>query len=491
MPEAQAPPQWTRLWPVLCLLPFLGWWLTGLTDLDEGFYGAVAIDMLRRGDWITPSISGTPWFEKPILVYWLAIPSIWLFGEDAGPRLPSVLAVMLLAWMVFWFAGKQWGRSAGILAALALSGSILSVAIGRMMLTDAAFVAALTACFILYWESLQGRPSLRIGSAACLGLAVLAKGPVAGVFFILVAGLLFAVRPETRPGVRGFWLPSVAVGLAVMAAWYLPCWLINGEVFVQKFLIEQNIGRFAGGDEAHRVPVYLHPIYYPVILAVGLLPWLPGAVKGGMFRSQKEAADAGLNSFLWIWALSVLVLFSLSGSKLPHYIFPGLPPLVLLAARAIEQKDSPFLAPRRMALAAGWAVFLMVLATTIFGMEYARQKGPDLHGLVREIRTRPEPVVIYRFGRTDRKVEIQLEINETSRPSIHFYLRKPALKTSDFNEVLEKQKAPFLLLAPKDRVGSEEAALAMAKGLDLDLNPIAQRGSFAVFAAALKKPETK
>ncbi|HXH61652.1 MAG TPA: hypothetical protein VNI20_09885, partial [Fimbriimonadaceae bacterium] len=59
-----------------CVLPLLGFWATGLTDLDEGYYGAVVANMIRTGDWITPHFNGHPWFEKPILLYWLATPSV-------------------------------------------------------------------------------------------------------------------------------------------------------------------------------------------------------------------------------------------------------------------------------------------------------------------------------------------------------------------------------------------------------------------------------
>ena len=70
--------------------------MTGLFDVDEGFYGAVAAEMNRRHEWITPFFNGHPWFEKPILLYWLAKPCMMLLGPDFGPRLPSVLCTVAL-----------------------------------------------------------------------------------------------------------------------------------------------------------------------------------------------------------------------------------------------------------------------------------------------------------------------------------------------------------------------------------------------------------
>lgn len=453
-------PKW---WPILCLLPFLGWWLTGLTDLDEGFYGAIASDMIRRGDFITTTLNGEPWFEKPILVYWLAIPAIKLFGLDWGPRLPSVIASLFTAWMLYRFASKNFSHGHGVFAALAASSSLVLAGIGRVMLTDAAFVAALTACFLLFWESINGRPSLRWGAAACLGLAVLAKSPVAGFFFIVTAVAVYAKWPELRKGFKGHWIGPILLGLGVIAAWYIPCWMANGEVFIQKYLIEQNLGRFAGGDLAHRVPIWSHPIYYPFILAVGLLPWLPGAIRHGFFRKEDPTSpQSPLAFFLWAWTLSILLLFTLSGSKLPHYIAPALPPLILLLSRAVLRK--PLLELRPLVIqAAAWSVFVMAAANAILFYEYQRVKGYELHGLARELGRTPDPIVLYKFGRATSDVEIKLEINETSRPSLFFYLGRPATKTASLEEALEGKAVQFLLMTPRGRLLAEE--ISQAEGL--------------------------
>ena len=118
------------------MLPFIGWWMTGLFDLDEGFYGAVVAEMNRRGEWITPYFNGHPWFEKPILTYWVAKPFLWLFGDTVGPRLPSVLATAATIGVVIWFARRHLSDLAAAGAALILSTSLLFVALGRMLMTD-------------------------------------------------------------------------------------------------------------------------------------------------------------------------------------------------------------------------------------------------------------------------------------------------------------------------------------------------------------------
>ncbi len=172
-------------------MPLLGWWATGLFDLDEGFYAAVVAEMNRRGEWVTPYYNGRPWFEKPILLYWLAKPTVAWFGEAVGPRLPSVLCTLGTYAVVAWFClrrGDDKRVPTAQLAVLILASSLLVLALGRMMMTDAPLMLALTGAFLTFWESLVGDRRWRLVTAALLGVGVLAKGPVACLLFLPVAG---------------------------------------------------------------------------------------------------------------------------------------------------------------------------------------------------------------------------------------------------------------------------------------------------------------
>ena len=163
--------------------------MTGLFDIDEGFYGAVVAEMNRRGEWITPYFNGKPWFEKPILLYWLAKPCMLLLGPYFGPRLPSVLCTIALFVVSGYFVKKRYGAAAQSFTIICLGTSVLVLGLGRQMMTDAALNLAMTAGFLSFYESLVGDRRWRILTAFCLGVGVLAKGPVALILFILVAGI--------------------------------------------------------------------------------------------------------------------------------------------------------------------------------------------------------------------------------------------------------------------------------------------------------------
>ena len=72
-----------------------------------------------------------------------------------------------------------------------------------------------------------------------------------------------------------------------------------------------------------------------MVLAVGFFPWtalLPMTVAD--FRTRRPAQE---HLFLILWIAVPFVVFSLSGSKLPHYILPLYPPLAILVGATVAK----------------------------------------------------------------------------------------------------------------------------------------------------------
>src|SRR6202162_5203621 len=90
---------------VFCLFFFFfGLSYFGLLGADEPRYAQVAREMMARHDWVTPTLGGIPWLEKPALYYWQAMFAYRLFGViDWAARLPSVFDAFLLVLAVYWF----------------------------------------------------------------------------------------------------------------------------------------------------------------------------------------------------------------------------------------------------------------------------------------------------------------------------------------------------------------------------------------------------
>ncbi|MGH7263738.1 MAG: hypothetical protein ACREMB_02640, partial [Candidatus Rokuibacteriota bacterium] len=81
-------------------------------------------------------------------------------------------------------------------------------------------------------------------------------------------------------------------------------------------------------------------LFYVPVLLIGFFPWsafLPGALATSIREARAgRLAERGAAAavFAAVWVLSVLVVFSLFRSRLPHYIAPLFPPAALLVAAA-------------------------------------------------------------------------------------------------------------------------------------------------------------
>ena len=365
------------VWPyvlllAVCLVLFL--WRLGavpLIGLDEGLYSECAREMAAGGSWIVPTVSGQPFYEKPPLAYWLMATSIRAFGATSfAARLPSALAALALVALTVWIGTRLFGGRAGLLGGFALACSIMTAGLARMALLDMLFALVITAAlgaFLLSHLGLASRWWYLLFWGAT-GLSLLVKGPAGAVLIGVTVGVFLSGKWRVESGkhpaaFRCFPLstfsfpPSVLVaGIAIFvlvaAPWYVLVQRETGGEFLREFVIHQNLQRALGNDFQHNMPFYF---YLPTYL-VGFFPWsvfVPLAwVRQVRWRPADAAGDASLFAATWIAVM--LVIFSISRSKLPAYIYPVYPASALLIGRlwseAMERGEIDSL--RRCAVAA-------------------------------------------------------------------------------------------------------------------------------------------
>src|SRR5688572_14712560 len=92
-----------------------------LVGPDEARYAQVAREMFERGDWITPTLGGYNWFEKPAMLYWLQIASYHIFGvSEFAARFGSAffgLATVGCLWLLGRSIDKDLGNLLAVIAA--------------------------------------------------------------------------------------------------------------------------------------------------------------------------------------------------------------------------------------------------------------------------------------------------------------------------------------------------------------------------------------
>lgn len=341
MIQHRNPFRWTSAsWVAIALLSLYLVRLAGapLFDVDEGAFAEASREMLASGDWGHTTLNGADRFDKPIFIYWCQAALMAVFGaHDWVARLPSALAVLGATFGVWRFASQQWGDVAGQRAAFMLGSSLGLLAIGRAATADGMLNALLIATGLCLWNfaSTGSRTSLRWAYVWC-GLGLLTKGPVA----VLIPGVTLLiwslVTDRGRTALQAIWEPKGLLMLLVIAVpWYVYALQRHEMAFVQGFFLKHNVERFTGTLEGHSG----NPLYYVMVLPLLLLPWSPWCVR--LLGSMRTQWTDPLQRFLWIWVLFVLGFFSLSGTKLPHYMLYGLTPMVLLiVAQSVKNPAS-------------------------------------------------------------------------------------------------------------------------------------------------------
>lgn len=347
-------------------VPFLG--------PDEPRYAQVAREMFERGDWVTPMLAGHNWFEKPVLLYWLQITSFNVFGvSEFAARLGPALFGLATVVTMYLF-GKRIVESESSFSAdfpkwLALmTASTLGItAFAHGASFDIIVTFPLTAAIYNFYafDRREKSHSLLL-FYFFMGVAVLAKGLIGIVFPMAIVGGYFVLQrrlPSRKLLLSLLWGPIVS--LAVIATWYGPMYARHGWEFIDEFIIQHHFQRFTSNK-------YLHPqpfIFFWWVLPLMTLPWLPFFLAGtwkaarGIFSKEDSA-----RTLAFAWLMVPLVFFSFSGSKLPGYILPSVPPAILLAAIYLIPMLERRKMFRQLAFATACVIFAASIAIFIFVM---------------------------------------------------------------------------------------------------------------------------
>jgi 4-amino-4-deoxy-L-arabinose transferase-like glycosyltransferase len=246
----------------------------------------------------------------------------------------------------------------------------------RVARPDALLVLLLTAALLCGFEAWQtGCRRDATAALALLGLAILAKGPVAPVLFVFTMGGLALSQHAPRRLLRLLTAPGIGALAVCGGGWYAVALAGWGRRFVREHLVGRYLGNLVGGLAAGGAyssrPLLWHLAYYPVHLLVVPLPWTP-LVAFALVRLRRlgRLGDPRV-AFLLAWALAPVIAFTPAAWKLRYYLLPSLPALALLAApAAVELLQRPLVGrlrvtPRRAALALGGAVVTVVAAGVV------------------------------------------------------------------------------------------------------------------------------
>jgi len=338
-----------------------------LWDIDEGMHAATSKDMILTGDWVTPTMNGEKFYDKPPLFNWLVAFSFLLFGfTEFAARLPAAVLGTACVFATYILARKMFGRLAGLLSGVILATSLEFLLMAQVVVHDVALALAVTLALLFFWfafhDEKRRRLFLLLFYISC-GFSVLAKGPLGLVLVGMVVGPWLVMRRRLDfLKDMGLWWGTV-VFLAVAGPWYVAVMRANAD-FGAYFFIQQNFMNFASSEAArHAKPWHF---YFPILIG-GFFPWiafLPAAV-GNVRRKWREDHEGAL-LFLSLWAGLIFLFFSIASSKLPSYLLPMFPAVAVLVAvswRDLLIETTPKIR-RQMLIALGLMALILLAGFT-------------------------------------------------------------------------------------------------------------------------------
>lgn len=285
---------------------------------DEAIRAIVAFEMIKTGDFITPTIGGQPYLMKPPLFNWILAFFFQLTGSwsETVIRLPVILSILLFAATIFIFIRKEYGSR------MALVNSLAFITYGRIIfyeslhgLIDVTFSWLIYLFFMLSWHLFRRRKylSLFVTAYAITAVAFLLKG-LPSLFFVAVTLLVLFIQGKQFRMLFN-WRHFVGIGLlaAIVGGYYLL-------YFMRNTVEPGQLIEVLTGEVTRRTVVrfgiwntLLHMLTYPFENIYHFLPWSVLVIL--LFR-KGSLKFIRRNNFLWY--LMLVFLFNI----IPYWTSP-------------------------------------------------------------------------------------------------------------------------------------------------------------------------
>lgn len=304
---------------------------------EESCWAAIISEMLLRHDYFHPYIAGTPYYDKPLLSYWLSILWIPFTGgfNTLALRLPSAIAGLICVYSLYRIGTLLVNPKTGLLAGWMLISSYFFIFWSRVAGVEILNIAGILLAIDWYYSH---RNSITLTHYAIffiiIALTCLCKGLLGFVItgLVLIPDLLREnhwKKHLNKQFIFAFFLGVVIYLTPFLISHYTAISYQDNGLFK---VYRENIVRFFHPFD-HRDPFYTYFIYLPAYL----LPWTPFFLIT-LYITFKNWHALPINIKNISWATLLLFLFfTLSGSRRSYYILPVIPFAILMTAYWLNQ----------------------------------------------------------------------------------------------------------------------------------------------------------
>ena len=309
-----------------------------LFDWDEVNFAEIAREMIVNKNYLNVQINYLPFWEKPPLFFWLQALSMKIFGiNEFASRFPNVLVGIASILCMFYIGKKFISDKFAFIWGLSYIGSFLPHFYFKSGIIDPLFnLFIFLSIYFFYLYQVEYIKKYLFIASILSGLAVLTKGPVAVLIIILVVLFFVIYKWKTiKIKILDLIIAGVIIGI-ITSFWFISEIINGGGIELFKEFIAYQIRLFTTSEAGHGEPFY----YHFIVLFFGCFPIsliaIPFILKKNFSDSKSILVkDFYTLNFILFWV--VLILFSITTTKIVHYSSLCYFPLSFMAAYIIYQ----------------------------------------------------------------------------------------------------------------------------------------------------------
>jgi 4-amino-4-deoxy-L-arabinose transferase-like glycosyltransferase len=318
---------------VAMLFPALIWHLGFLAinfPTDEPTRALVAMEMIVSGNYVTPTINGEFYYNKPPLYNWIIIAFYKMAGNysEFTLRLPMVISLLLFGLTIFLFVRKHLGNKQAFIVA------ILFITSGRILFWDS-FLGLIDIMFswlvygsfmlIYHFHTRKQYLALFLVSYLLTAITFMMKGLPSLVFQGITLLAFFSYNREFKKLFNWRHFAGIGLFLLIVGSYYFVYNRFNSleNVFTTLFSESEKRTIINYGW----VRFVTHLFTFPLEMFYHFFPWSILWIYFFTNNFRKGLRDHPFLKFNFLVFIFNIIIYWTSPESYPRYIFMLFPPL--------------------------------------------------------------------------------------------------------------------------------------------------------------------
>jgi 4-amino-4-deoxy-L-arabinose transferase-like glycosyltransferase len=321
-----------------CLVLFLVTYITHLgvipldTRTDEARRALVSLEMMLSGDYISPTLNGEAYLNKPPLYNWIMIGWLKASGSFSSfwLRFPVIVAIAVFGLLIYRYASRYTSKMIALVATFAF------ITNGRILIYDSfQGLIDLTFGFCMYWLMMlvfhfgeqKKYWQLFLFTYLLTAAGYMMKGLPALVFEAITLLVYFIYTRRFRVLFSIQHIVSILLLFAILGSYYYAYFQRNN---VEPLTLFQNLLTESTKRTAVKYGFWysvFHFLYYPFAMVYHYAPWM---LLGVLLIRKDIFKIINANPFIkfnwWAFLFNFLVYWT-SPEVYARYLFPLLAPL--------------------------------------------------------------------------------------------------------------------------------------------------------------------